>query len=639
MHKFFTSILFLLFIYQSKILHATDVKSNFTKTELFILDNKKDSALFYQKLLPKNSYSLLLKKLISKKNISYNEYANFLNIVSSKTDIKYTKVSNFINQHIQEPTSKKNINSAYVHLKWLQVSKLRDYVTLEEASKVQTTLENYVAQFKTNNNDVVKAKTLILTHPIVMANISGDMEGKKMCLEALETAKKLGDIEMEIIFLYHLTDYLILERKLQEYIDVSEQGLALENKLEKKSSYYFATIHHLIDAYIFKGGNNKRVTDLLNILYDDDEIRAQSYELFAKYISKLDKDKAQLKAILQKFNVTSVDELVEVFLENSESLNQLDFEKLLGESANALLIHGFINKGMKLKNNQVALVKQIYSKDLSETLADYKLEKEKLSERLKEENQEEIQSILYGLMFVAAIFLLISFATINKIRKQSNELEIQNKLINKTLNEKDLLVKEIHHRVKNNLQMVASLIDLQSKTIKNKQAKEITIEGKSRINSMVIIHQKLYENDEAEIKIDDFLLQLLKEIESIYGLNKKVDLSINTEKIIVDVDTAIPLALIFNEILTNAYKYAFKQNESSKLHIELEKLEDEYKLIVEDFGPGLPKDFNIETSKTLGLRLISRLTKQLQGKLTIINENGLKYIITFKDVNFRKKFS
>lgn len=233
--------------------------------------------------------------------------------------------------------------------------------------------------------------------------------------------------------------------------------------------------------------------------------------------------------------------------------------------------------------------------------------------------------------------MLISLFTIRKIRKQSKELSEKNKLINKSLKEKELLVKEVHHRVKNNFQIVSSLLELQSKGIEDEKALELANEGKNRVKSMALIHQKLYQNESGLVDFDEYIQLLVKELSSLFKSDNKIDTSITSKDMSFDIDTAIPLGLIINEIITNSYKYAFKQGKENTLSISINKeIDNNFKLIIEDNGPGLYSNFDVKKAKSLGLRLVNRLVKQLHGTLSLTNEKGARFEIIFKDLHARQ---
>ncbi|MEE9407035.1 MAG: hypothetical protein V3V28_03050 [Polaribacter sp.] len=360
--KFILQIILLFSIFN--IIAQTEGASqeNFThKLEELILETKTDSTNYYLKQLKESSYKSILEKIVFKKEVSYAEYYRFTSRTGNRRSINYKKVSNYINSFVEEPINKKKIDLDYVSIKWTQVSKLRDEGDLNEASKIQTTLDDYVNKFNDSEIEVLAAKTKITTHQIVMYLIQKDTEnGKKLVLKGLETAKKLNDKELQIIFLYHLSDFLIEERKLQEYIDVSEQSLQLDKELTEHSSYYHSTIEHLIDAYIYKGGNNKRVVTLINELYDFASTRIHTYTLYTKLVSHLKKDSPLINEVLNKFEVKNVPELVSKFQVLGKDLNSNDFFHLVNGSSIALEAHGHYDLALRYKQKAIDLTQKIY---------------------------------------------------------------------------------------------------------------------------------------------------------------------------------------------------------------------------------------------------------------------------------------
>ncbi len=607
------------------------------KIEVFILEQKLDSAAIFLPQLESNDYNSILSKIVNKEFISYEDLYRFTSSTTNKQSIKYLKVSNYINEFIEEPTEKK-INLDYVKIKWGQVSELRNRIGLEEASFEQEKLESYIEKFNIKDVDVLRAKTRITTHPIVMFLIQKDIEnGKKLTLESLDIAKKIDDKPLQVAFLYHLTDFLMLENKLQEYIDASEESLRIENELERKSPYYNSTIDHLIDAYIYKGGNNVRVKSLLDEMYQGDWSKLHSYYLYAKFVNKLKTDSPQMKEVLNKFDVNNTLELVEKFRALGKDLNHHDFANLIAASSNALVSHGFYKEGVEYKNIQINLIKDIYSKDLSESLAEYKTA-QALKGKQQEIEHEKERTTLYGIIaLLAFVLFFIALLVLRKIKKQSKQLTEKNSLIRKALKEKELLVKEVHHRVKNNFQIVSSLLELQSRGIEDEKALELANEGKNRVKSMALIHQKLYQNETGLVDFDEYIHLLVKELSSLFKSDNIIDTSIKSENMSFDVDTAIPLGLIINEVITNSYKYAFNKDKENTLSISINKENDEnFKLIIEDNGPGLSDDIDIKKTRSLGLRLVNRLVKQLHGKLNLTNDNGARFEILFKDIHTRQ---
>jgi two-component sensor histidine kinase len=295
-------------------------------------------------------------------------------------------------------------------------------------------------------------------------------------------------------------------------------------------------------------------------------------------------------------------------------------------------------EAVTLKNEAISLTKDIYSNQLSESLANQKTE-QTLKIKEKEIKSVKEKTKLYLVIASLSFFLMVvTFIALYILRKQSRELSEKNKLIKKSLNEKELLIKEMHHRVKNNFQLITSLLELQTEEIKGQKIIEHLEKGKSRIKSMSLIHQKLYRTKSSLIKFDDFINILVNELIFLYKFEEHLELDINVKEIYFDVDTAIPLALILNELITNALKYGFCKQRKNLLIISLTKIsKDNYKLNFKDNGLGLKDNFTISELKSSGLKLVERLVKQLQGSLEITNQPGVKFEILFKDTKMRKE--
>jgi two-component sensor histidine kinase len=204
-----------------------------------------------------------------------------------------------------------------------------------------------------------------------------------------------------------------------------------------------------------------------------------------------------------------------------------------------------------------------------------------------------------------------------------------------SLSEKEVLIKEVHHRVKNNLQIISSLLNLQAENITDKKAKEKYIESISRIKSMAIIHELLYSSRNlSRINVNDYFNELVRFISETYNVNKNVhvDLKIKVQEKYIDIDVAIPCGIIINELLSNAFKYAFPNDHKGKVVVEFRAIvhsKYKYRLIVADNGVGIKGKINFSNPSTLGLQLINSLAEQLSGKMDIDKEKGLKFTFCF----------
>ncbi len=205
------------------------------------------------------------------------------------------------------------------------------------------------------------------------------------------------------------------------------------------------------------------------------------------------------------------------------------------------------------------------------------------------------------------------------------------KQIETSLKEKDVLLKEIHHRVKNNLQIIISLLNLQTGYIKDEVTLKAVKDGQSRVRSMALVHEKFYQSDElSEIDFAEYIEKLCHFIYQSYGdKTDRVRLQISGDKIGLDMDTAMPCGLLVNEIVSNSYKYAFPNQEKGTIQIDFKKIDNKIILLIQDNGVGFPEEYDLERGESLGMQLIQALTSQLDGELVVSRENGTSFKISF----------
>ncbi len=254
-------------------------------------------------------------------------------------------------------------------------------------------------------------------------------------------------------------------------------------------------------------------------------------------------------------------------------------------------------------------------------------------ELVNKQNEQTIYSIA---LLIVIILLALSYRNYrlkqkshNQLAKLNNDLESKNILLDKKNAENELLLKEIHHRVKNNLEVVSSLLELQSAQIEDPNTKEAIIEGQNRVNSIGIVHQKLYQGSNiGSIEMKDYFLSLSESILYSYGEKERIDLKLAMEKLDLEIDTAIPLGLIINELMTNSIKYAFPKVEKGTITIKLEKQNNNI-LHLEVADNGIGKS-DITQGTGFGVQLISLLTQQLNGTMEEKTQNGTTIIFNFK---------
>ncbi|MDX1942257.1 MAG: histidine kinase dimerization/phosphoacceptor domain -containing protein [Saprospiraceae bacterium] len=253
----------------------------------------------------------------------------------------------------------------------------------------------------------------------------------------------------------------------------------------------------------------------------------------------------------------------------------------------------------------------------------------------EKENQiqiQELQILKSKRERLVYIFALIGLGIIlglayrlSRVRKKANNLlSEKNSQIQKALEEKEILLKEIHHRVKNNLQIISSLLSLQSRQIEDPKALEAIQEGRNRVNSMALIHKNLYQ-DEDLVGVDaaDYIDKLTESLIANYNINpNNITVKKDIDPLKLDVDTIIPLGLILNELISNSLKYAFTDNQQGELNMTLKRESKGLRLSISDNGQGLPPNFDIETLKSLGFRLVKAFTQKLEGVLSIRSDHG-----------------
>ena len=263
-------------------------------------------------------------------------------------------------------------------------------------------------------------------------------------------------------------------------------------------------------------------------------------------------------------------------------------------------------------------------------------------------------SFAVALFFILLFhFILLSFYPVNQPEGLINHIFLlslagsiglaTNYMINiiknnesKVLQERELLLKEVHHRVKNNLQIISSLLNLQSHSVTDEPVKAVIKESQGRVKSIAMIHQLLYQSGMySSIDFSKYLEQLMISIRTTYHKSgTKIEYAIKAEKIRLDIDTAIKLGIITNELVTNSYKYAFGKNQEGMIHIGLDKNENhEIVYSIWDNGKGLPKNFNLDQTETLGLKLVKLLSQELKAKLNYTIKNGTRFQFVFSIEN------
>jgi len=217
------------------------------------------------------------------------------------------------------------------------------------------------------------------------------------------------------------------------------------------------------------------------------------------------------------------------------------------------------------------------------------------------------------------------------ITRDITELKNVENQLKSSLEEKEVLLREIHHRVKNNMQIISSLLNLQSRHLNDEKTVNILKESRNRVRSMAMVHEGLYRShDLSKIDFEEYIQRLFSGLFSSYGVNRNfINPEINLENVLLDIGTAVPCGLIINELVSNSLKHAFLHDQKGKISINFHLNSMKHVLIVADDGIGFPEDIDFENTKTLGLQLVNTLVKQLSGSIAIHRDKGTLFKIIF----------
>lgn len=474
--------------------------------------------------------------------------------------------------------------------------------------------------------------------------------------DSVEISNAMGSIAMANLYIreyqksadYYLEQEAILKKLNDEYqLSIAYEGLG--KTYNGLTDYKRGLEYHFKSLTLCKKINYQIAisNSLYNIGYTYSLIE-DSTDLALSYINralKIDSDFNNLNGLIKDYmligkihslrnnNNTAIKFLeksllmakqfnnTDVLLEASGLLVRLyaknkNFEKAYNNMLlNNELSDSLIN-GENLKRITQLEMQHAFDKKQNEIEIGHLQEKIVFETKLKRNKLAIIFSLLFGSFVIA--FGTFMFYSYRKSRKADKE--------------KEALLKEIHHRVKNNLMVISSLLNLQSGSITDDNTKSAVKESQSRVKSMALIHQLLYQSEMfSSIDFPKYLEQLMSSLHSTYSKpGKNIKYIIQADNIKLDIDTAIPLGLITNELATNAYKYAFSESTQGKIEIDFRRTNDhKYLLRISDDGKGLPKDFNLDNSNTLGLKLVKILTKQIKAKLSCELSEGTEFNIVF----------
>lgn len=336
-------------------------------------------------------------------------------------------------------------------------------------------------------------------------------------------------------------------------------------------------------------------------------------------------------------NYTGIDTLLPEAIKLYKSCKDLRNKSLLLKSiGNIYQSIGDYEKAAAYKDEYILIYDSLKAKQRDDVV--YEVETKYQTQKKEEEilKQEKEKNKLRLFFVIACITIALLSFLVYQFFKQKNRLKKQTQLLETAVDEKNILLKETHHRVKNSFQIVSSLLYLQSENMKDKEAALAVKEAQNRVKSMVLIHQKLYSKDQLiGIETKEYIEDLVNDIiENQTDTIPNLTTNISAESTIFSIDTITPLGLIINELITNCIKHAFSSYvEKPKIGLEFKKQNDIYILKVSDNGIGFTNEIS---ENSFGIKLINALAKKLKGKISFKNNNGTHFMMEihkFEQIN------
>ncbi len=231
------------------------------------------------------------------------------------------------------------------------------------------------------------------------------------------------------------------------------------------------------------------------------------------------------------------------------------------------------------------------------------------------------------------LFRLNTEPHVLSIARDITERKKAEEQIQKNLKEKEVLLREIHHRVKNNMQVISSLLNIQSKRIEDKRAAEALQNTRKRVQSMALVHDRLYKSEDlASIDFSQYIEQISTHLFSCYrGKMERVKIKKDIKNVFIDINKAVPLGLIVNELISNSLEHAFPDKRKGEIQVKFHRKDSGYELQISDSGVGFPKDLDFLKATSMGMQLVTSLVEQIDGDIQLSRENGTSFRITFQE--------
>lgn len=379
---------------------------------------------------------------------------------------------------------------------------------------------------------------------------------------------------------------------------------------------------YLKEAEMFGLANNDRA--ILVVTHEANGDLALSRKDFKKAII------AYQKGLDLTKNISRREQMVLFYQKLAKSYN------LMGDHAKAFR---FLQEGQNLADTLLNAENLRQMNELSvvyETSQKAKeIERLNAETRIKDAETRQSKRERNSFILISALLLalaIVAYRAFISNKRKKEQLDVQNQVIETALHEKEILLKEIHHRVKNNLQLVSSLLNLQSYFIKDEMALDAVKDSRNRVQSMALIHQNLYQEENLTgIDVADYINKLTDNLFQSYNIHgNRIKLIKDIQPLNLDIEVVVPLGLILNELITNSLKYGFPGNREGALRISLKEEDALLKIRVHDNGVGLPEDFSSQDNKSFGYNMIRDFLHKMKGEMRVFSEDGAKIEIDIR---------
>ncbi len=423
------------------------------------------------------------------------------------------------------------------------------------------------------------------------------------------------------------------EKKYAKAVETFEKAFEIKSKANDTTGMANA-LGNLGVVYQYMGEYKKAELYHLKSMRLD-SLKTNNYNLVSSYISLAElnfytKNYNEVKRNLERA-IAKGSEINAIHYLDDAYLLYTKLDSTIGDY-NAAYFH---LKKFNYFNDEILKDDRIKQMDKLETIFSFKEKEQQINLlnataeikelKIKEQSKQILIFIISSILLISLLVLIA--LSYKRIKKQRKELQQKNEIIHLALLEKETLLKEIHHRVKNNLQVISSLLSIQSRYITDSKALNAINESKDRLNAISFLHQELYQNETLKsISIKTYFEKLLDTIQNTFDPSKKTTFNIQVQDTLLDVDTLMSLGLIVNELLTNAFKYGCT-NKNPHINFSLSIEKNKLQFNLKDNGIGIDQEYIKNTTNSLGLKLIQLFTQKLKGEINYRNENGTE--ITF----------